>query len=95
MVKCKNCKWSQYTIDENGDKLHWCPMVADSLDVKMDRYCDKFLRMSQGDKIRAMSDEELERFLKDFHRHPCSYCVSCKETCKVGILAWLKSEAKE
>ena len=53
-VKCKNC-----------DKLknHWCRAVIDSPDEDMVRDCRHFRHKTNGDRIRAMSDEELADFL--------------------------------
>ena len=53
---------------------------------------------SQGDKIRAMSDEELAEFLKRYMS--CGLCDArdrkngCKD-CEALLLQWLKSEVKE
>ena len=57
-------------------------------------------KMTNGDKIRQMSDEELAEFINstDPHGYMCRYCVTenCKnQTCCAGVLAWLKQEAKE
>ena len=101
-IKCKNCKNSQYSTDEDGNKLHWCPIFADSKDMEGDRICTRFEPQSQADRIRAMSDEELAEFLVDHHRYPCKYCLSCwtvRESdeggCKEELMRWLKLEAKE
>lgn len=60
--------------------------------------------MTNGDKIRAMTDEELAAFLdiydiEDICRTRCAVvnyhdCMS-GEQCKGNILAWLKQEVSE
>ena len=64
--------------------------------------CDKgseFVKMTNADHIRSMTDEELAEFFA--RKSPCAYYCnyvarSCSGIgCKQGILEWLKSEAKE
>ena len=78
----------------------------------MDRDCDvlgAFLKSAKesqknqtwGDKIRAMTDEELAEFLDGFDAvcGMCIYIGECSQItegkCREGFLQWLKSEAKE
>lgn len=54
--------------------------------------------MTNGEKIRQMSDEELALFLGKFEKAECLHCiylVECNESvaCECGHLGWLKSEA--
>ena len=53
--------------------------------------------MTNGDKIRKMSDEELAEFI-DSHVPCFEFCMCdhyiCKEKCKEGKEKWLKSEAE-
>jgi hypothetical protein len=67
--------------------------------------CGYFVRSKQeqkqtnADRIRAMSDEELAKFIDKLS--PCSCCRFDKNECKKsvhccdGIAEWLKSEVKE
>ena len=55
-VKCKNC---------NRLKNHWCKAVIDSPDEDMERNCRHFEQKTNGDRIRAMSDEELAELLEE------------------------------
>ena len=85
-IKCKNCKNSQYSTDEDGNKLHWCPIFADSKDMEADRICTSFEPQTNADRIRNMTDEKLAAYLSS--------------TFRIGItpkdmLHWLKSEVKE
>jgi len=53
---------------------------------------------SQGDKIRAMSDEELAEFIEcphDMHLGDCRAEENETIPCIECILEWLKSEVKE
>lgn len=94
-IKCKNCKNSQYSTDEDGNKLHWCPIFTDSKDMEADRICTRFEPQSQADRIRAMSDEKLAENVS------CPYiateCIHLDDDieCEQCKLQWLKSEAKE
>lgn len=53
-VKCKNC---------NNLVNHWCEKVIDSPDEDMERDCQYFWQRTNGDRIRAMSDEEMAEFI--------------------------------
>lgn len=56
--------------------------------------------MTNADKIRSMTDEELADILSE---HECDKCIyrnlhyyECEEKqCKDGILEWLEKEAEE
>lgn len=58
--------------------------------------------MTNGDRIRAMSDEELDKFLcsirsSQSYGFPCSYCVA-EEFCHdghTGMIDWLQQPAEE
>lgn len=52
--------------------------------------------MTNGDKIRAMTDEELESWLCSMQRD-CTYCPAasnCPEPDDHALLGWLKQEAE-
>lgn len=56
-----------------------------------------FLKKTNADKIRVMSDEELAEFLLHF-KH-CDICdeqleMYCTEECNKNIINWLQSEAE-
>ena len=60
-------------------------------------------KKTNGDRIRAMSDEELMQFLFNevSNNTICSFCVptmrtkcKCDGHCKNGILEWLKQPAE-
>ena len=56
--------------------------------------------MTNGDKIRAMTDEELLEFLMGLDFEFCEYCTvrstcSDHEGCQETILKWLKEEVND
>lgn len=72
--------------------------------------CDKFNQkvlnqpMTNGDRIRAMGDEELADGIMNMRIEPCDYCnpigafgAECGKDsyCREGILAWLRQPTKE
>ncbi len=78
MAKCKNC------INLHN---HWCDMVVDSPDENAERECCTYERMTNADKIRSMSDEELAEFLANF--------AWDNEPTKKETYEWLQSEVEE
>lgn len=48
--------------------------------------------ITNADKIRTMSDEELAEFITEYHRTPCKFCVECHVKCSEGLIEWLRSE---
>ena len=85
---CINCKYGNTT-----DDYEHCGNCDNG---------SEFVKMTNADRIRAMSDEELAEFIEN--KKPCEVCSCGKdgicycgygETCHNGILKWLKSEAKE
>lgn len=66
--------------------------------------CEDCKPMTNGDKIRAMTDEELAEFIdiyniEDICKTRCAVvnyqdCIGC-ENCKGNILLWLKQEVSE
>ena len=64
MAKCKNCN-NLYNLSDDNDVIvgKWCPKVNDSPHVEIERECEYYKRMTQADRIRSMSDEELAEFL--------------------------------
>lgn len=60
--------------------------------------CDDCNPMTNGDKIRSMTDEELAEWLTDGHEQ-CDFCAKhlCDfdSDCVHGVLKWLKQEVSE
>ena len=102
MTKCKNCKKLNHILNSGVSVGRWCVEKSDSPDIERERICDKFVPMSQGDRIRSMTDEELRDFLYDMtSESQCHICAFKKgwlcekpydKSCHDGVMEWLKSE---
>lgn len=57
-VVCKKC---------NNLVNDWCEKVIDSPDIDMQRDCQHFCEKTNADRIRAMSDEELNDLFHDIY----------------------------
>ena len=67
--------------------------------------CKGYIPMTNSDRIRYMSDEELAAFLERVHVDPCSACCDnlywCRRNnapepvCKNHFLKWLQQPAEE
>ena len=55
-IKCRSCFFYQN---------EWCEKIVDSPDPEKARDCNYFREMTNADRIRSMSDEELAEFLID------------------------------
>ena len=60
--------------------------------------------MTNADRIRQMTDDELTKLLIDIDTNICDFCMArqsntyyyCEEeSCEKSILAWLKQEAQK
>ena len=98
MAKCKNCT-NLYNLSDENDVIvgKWCPKINDSPDVETERECVHYNRMTQADRIRSMSDEELAMYMMcpnenglaeiDYDKSNSCNCYEC-------LLKWLKSEVE-
>lgn len=90
-MNCENCK--KYEDCKSGSGLTW-PCGA---------YAPKII--TNADRIRAMSDEELAAFLERVHVDPCSACCDnlywCRRNnapepvCQKHFFKWLQQPAEE
>lgn len=93
MAKCNNCT-NLYNLSDENDVIvgKWCPKINDSPDIEAERECRNYKRMTNADRIRAMSDAELaEHFselIKDTYEN--EYCKDVNDWLK-----WLQSEVEE
>ena len=93
MAKCNNCT-NLYNLSDENDVIvgKWCTKINDSPDIEAERECRNYNRMTQGDRIRAMSDEELAEYfselIKDTYEN--EYCKDVNDWLK-----WLQSEVEE
>lgn len=57
--------------------------------------------MTNGDKIRSMSNEELWHFLNKVVSDECSVCafkdnpIKCNRNCNIGFLEWCEQELSQ
>lgn len=51
------------------------------------------MTLTNGDKIRAMSDEELAGLLCEMCEVTCANLIECDGKCEEHALEWLKQEA--
>ena len=57
-IKCRNCFFY---------RNEWCEKIVDSPDPEEVRDCNYFREMTNADRIRSMTDEELAEFLWNFN----------------------------
>ena len=93
-IKCRNCFFY---------RNEWCEKIVDSPDPEEARDCNYFREMTNADRIRSMTDEELVNFLMRlmghaqcfaegiFPYHPCPQNHNCKQ-CGID---WLQQPAEE
>jgi hypothetical protein len=62
MVKCNNCK-NLETKDNGFDAYSWCEKINDCPHEDIERDCEDYIPMTNADRIRCMTDEELADFL--------------------------------
>ena len=108
MAKCKNCT-NLYNLSNEDDVIvgKWCPKINDSPDIDMERECVHYKGMTQADRIRSMSDEELTKIIlcpydtagKPIEIMPCVRDGNVQELippedCKKCMMEWLNSEAE-
>ena len=100
MAKCKNCKYlDTVQNDLRSEPFKWCVCTDDSPVLDMERDCENYAPMTNADRIRNMTDEELAETI------PCPHMVNWKkgnydtcvhpngkDGCKKCILEWLRSE---
>lgn len=83
MPKCKNCN-NLYNLSDKNDVIvgKWCPKINDSPHLDMERNCEHYKAMTNADRIRSMTDEELAEIF-------AQYNISLD---KDGWLEWLRAE---
>lgn len=91
MAKCKNCKYlDTVQNDLRSEPFKWCVCTDDSPVLDMERYCDYYAPMTNADRIRSMTDDELADFIINFdNRFGEEY--EGEQSC----LSWLQKESEE
>ena len=91
-MKCREC--TNLHLIKECKNLLWCEDVLDAPDPDAERECQYFKRATNADRIRAMTDEELARWMEQYER-----CVEhkrkCDSKCYQCWLDWLKQEVEE
>lgn len=89
MAKCNNYK-NLETKDNGFDSYLWCEKINDCPQEDIERNCDFYSPMTNADRIRSMTDEELADFIINFdNRFGEEY--EGEQSC----LSWLQRESEE
>ena len=80
-IKCRSCFFY---------RNEWCEKIVDSPDPEEVRDCAYFREMTNADKIRSMTDEELADFLNQWGTSTRAWQKDPGET-----LYWLQQPAEE
>ena len=80
-IKCRNCFFY---------RNEWCEKIVDSPDPEEARDCNYFREMTNADRIRSISDEELADFLNQWGTSTRAWQKNKGET-----LYWLQQTAGE
>lgn len=97
-MKCVNCKHNTLMTDENGVQFSWCDKKNDNLDINEDRNCKYFELATNADRIRAMSDYEMQEFFERVARTagcPPPNQMDCMDDCEKCWAAYLRKTAEE
>lgn len=91
MVKCNNCK-NLETKDNGFDAYSWCEKINDCTHEDIERDCEHYSPMTNADRIRSMTDDELADFLVTvetygYHDQSISGTYEMNE--------WLRAESEE
>lgn len=63
MAKCKNCKHLCTIHDYKKEFFKWCSLIDDCPHEDIERDCEHYSPMTNADRIRSMTDDELADFL--------------------------------
>lgn len=111
MAKCKNCNHLTVEIEKClGVEVpfNYCPKTLDNPDIEINRICNYYDPITNADRIRSMTDEELAEWLYN----TCDFFESGTDDPRVSIwnldtdeeeviddsygdfLEWLRAERK-
>ena len=98
-IKCRNCFFY---------RNEWCEKIVDSPDPEKARDCNYFREMTNADRIRSMSDEELAEYVCRNSINTlcdiicggeCNAIATLKKSgdwaCKEIVMKWLQQPAEE
>lgn len=91
MPKCKNCN-NLYNLSNKDDVIvgKWCPKINDSPHLDMERNCEHYKAMTNADRIRSMTDEELAKWFDTVTKD----ILGGSTWDKKGWLKWLRAESE-
>lgn len=90
MAKCKNCKHLSTIQNYKKESYKWCSLIDDCPQEDIERCCENYAPMTNADRIRSMTDEELAAFIINFdNRFGEEY--EGEQSC----LSWLQKESEE
>lgn len=93
MKGCKNCPaYAKCTVTYRGSA---CAALRSAYGIDSDPEI-----ITNADRIRAMSDEELANFIPDWSHTKACKCnehefIGCDNQCEKCVLDWLKQPAEE
>lgn len=90
MAKCKNCKHLCTMHNYKKESYKWCSLIDDCPQEDIERECDYYVPMTNADRIRSMTDEELADFIINFDNH-FGEEYEGEQSC----LSWLQKESEE
>ena len=90
MVKCNNFK-NLGTKDNGFDAYSWCEKINDCPHEDIERDCEHYAPMTNADRIRSMTGEELAMALLCVLRNS----LKSDKVCKDCTLSWLQKESEE
>lgn len=62
MAKCKNCKHLCTICNYKKESFRWCSLIDDCPQEDIERDCEHYAPMTNADRIRSMTDDELAAF---------------------------------
>lgn len=96
MAKCKNCKHLSTMQNYKKESYKWCSLIDDCPQEDIERNCDFYVPMTNADRIRSMTDEELsETIMCPFDIIGSNEICFYKRNCKECTLEWLQKESEE
>lgn len=94
---CNNCAHLNWVVAD--DPLYYCGFKAkriENIDCECKAWKSANKSMTNADRIRAMTDEELKEFLCEFGQE-CNQCCA-QDYCHYGhngMLEWLRKEYEQ
>ena len=101
MAKCKNCKHLHTMYDRRDESFKWCAYINDNPHEDIERDCEHYAPMTNADRIRSMTDEELALAIMcpaeyDLNFNKNEKCNGeMNKNCYECSLKWLRSEEEK